>query len=91
MRLYWKQQCSQWERLVPDLQEAAVQDIDAFIRLREVERLTGLSKSSIYRLEALSDFPKRVKLSARASAWKASEVTKWLSDRPRAASARPAA
>jgi prophage regulatory protein len=62
-----------------------VQDIDPHIRLREVERITGLSKSSVYRLEALGSFPKRVKLSERASAWKASEVIQWLAERPRAA------
>jgi prophage regulatory protein len=62
-----------------------VQDIDPHIRLREVERITGLSKSSIYRLEALGLFPKRVKLSERASAWKASEVIQFLAERPRAA------
>lgn len=61
-------------------------EIDQHIRLRDVERITGLSKSSVYRLESLNQFPKRVKLSARASAWKASEVTKWLADRPRAIS-----
>lgn len=62
-----------------------MQDIDPHIRLREVERITGLSKSSIYRLEALGIFPKRVKLSERASAWKASEISRFLAERPRAA------
>lgn len=62
-----------------------MQNIDPHIRLREVERITGLSKSSIYRLEALGLFPKRVKLSVRASAWKVSEVTQFLAERPRAA------
>lgn len=61
-----------------------MQDIDPHFRLHEVKRITGLSKSSIYRLEALGNFPKRVKLSERASAWKASEVTRWLAERPRA-------
>ena len=61
------------------------------IRLRDVERLTGLSKSSVYRLEALGEFPTRVKLSARASAWKINEVTQWLAARPRAHSKSAAA
>lgn len=62
-----------------------MQSIDPHIRLREVERITGLSKSTVYRLEALGTFPKRVKLSDRASAWKVSEVVQWLAERPRAA------
>jgi prophage regulatory protein len=65
--------------------EAAVQSIDPHIRLREVQRITGLSKSSIYRLEALGVFPRRVKLSERASAWKLSELSQFLAERPRAA------
>ena len=62
-----------------------------FLRLRDVERITGLSKSSVYRLEARSEFPIRVKLFTRASAWKASEVLAWLEARPRAARAGQAA
>jgi prophage regulatory protein len=64
---------------------------DQCIRLREVERLTGLSKSTIYRLEALGSFPSRVKLSERASGWKSNEVTSWLANRPRASATRSAA
>ncbi len=59
-------------------------EIDPSIRLCQVKQMTGLSKSTIYRLEALGVFPKRVKLSTRASAWKASEVARWLAERPRA-------
>lgn len=57
---------------------------DRYLRLRDVEHLTGLSKSTVYRLEAAGEFPSRIKLSARASAWKASEVLSWLDKRPRA-------
>ncbi|MCI0440194.1 MAG: AlpA family phage regulatory protein [Chloroflexi bacterium] len=60
-------------------------DENSFLRLRDVERLTGLSKSSVYRLESCGQFPPRIKLSARASAWKASEVLDWQRSRPRAA------
>jgi prophage regulatory protein len=63
------------------------QVIDRNVRLREVERITGLSRSSVYRLEAAGQFPRRVKLSARASAWKLSELQAWSSTRPRAPSA----
>lgn len=53
-------------------------------RLKDVEQLTGLSKSSVYRLEGLKEFPQRVKLSARASAWKSDEILAWMAARPRA-------
>lgn len=38
-------------------------------RLPEVQHLSGMSRSSIYRLESLGQFPKRVKLSQRAVGW----------------------
>ncbi|MGH8311510.1 MAG: helix-turn-helix transcriptional regulator, partial [Steroidobacteraceae bacterium] len=50
----------------------------ALLRLRQVQRLTGLSRSTIYRLERAGAFPSRVRLSARASAWPADEVGAWV-------------
>ena len=52
-----------------------------FVRLAEVCRTSGLSRSQIYRLEAAAQFPKRVKLGASASAWIESEVLQWCADR----------
>jgi prophage regulatory protein len=55
---------------------------DGIARLAEVESLTGLSRSSVYRLEAAGRFPKRRKLSARLVAWPRGEVIEWLESRP---------
>lgn len=55
----------------------------SLLRLPEVKRLSGLSRSTIYRLEAQGDFPARVRISERATAWRADEVLAWLSERPR--------
>lgn len=52
------------------------------LRLPEVMRLTGLSRSSVYRLESLGQFPARVKLSDSASGWKAEQVQEWINSRP---------
>jgi prophage regulatory protein len=52
------------------------------LRLPEVMRLTGLSRSSVYRLESLSQFPARVKLSNSASGWRAEQVWMWINSRP---------
>lgn len=54
------------------------------LRRREVERLTGLSKASIYRKMRDGAFPLPLKLGARAVAWRADEVDDWLASRPRA-------
>lgn len=56
----------------------------SLLRLKAVIALTGLSRSNIYRLEAMGMFPSRVKLSERASAWRGEEVAAWIQSRPRA-------
>jgi prophage regulatory protein len=53
-------------------------------RLRDLIRVTGLSRSQLYRLEAAGDLPGRVRLGARASAWRADEIDAWIDARPRA-------
>lgn len=51
------------------------------LRLPRVVERCGLCKDEIYKLEARGLFPKRVKLTPRASAWIAREVTEWLLER----------
>ena len=48
------------------------------LRLRQVCELTGLSRSSVYRLIAESAFPKPISLSARAVAWRVVDLHAWL-------------
>lgn len=57
-------------------------------RMETVVKLTGLLRSSIYRLEALDLFPGRVKLSASACGWRGKEVHAWIADRPLAVAAK---
>ena len=54
------------------------------IRLPEVKRRTGLSKSTIYRIEGEGRFPRRVQLGLRATAWREDEVQTWIESRPNA-------
>jgi len=65
-------------------------NIDRFARLQEVESITGLKRSMIYKLIARGEFPKPRKLtsSARsggASGWRMSEIAGWVNTRPLAA------
>lgn len=53
----------------------------SLLRLREVTRRTGKSRSSVYRDVAAGTFPAPVKLGERASAWPAAEVDRWIADR----------
>jgi len=52
------------------------------LRLRAVEEMTGLSRSSLYRLIQLDQFPAPIQLTgARAVAWVAEEVEAWIQSR----------
>ncbi|HHN9152945.1 TPA: helix-turn-helix transcriptional regulator, partial [Escherichia coli] len=47
---------------------------DRFIREKECQQLTGLSRSCRYRLEKAGQFPSRRKLGGRSVGWSLSEV-----------------
>jgi prophage regulatory protein len=49
---------------------------------RDVLRITGLSRSTVDRLERAGRFPRRVQLSPRRVAWPAESVAAWASSRP---------
>jgi prophage regulatory protein len=51
------------------------------IRLQEVRRMTGLGRSTIYRLQADQQFPQSIKLGIRAVGWLEREVKEWLAER----------
>ena len=51
------------------------------LRIGEVCRRTGLSKSQIHRLVNDLDFPEPIRLSKRAVAWVAADVEAWLQER----------
>ena len=54
------------------------------VRMPELLRLTGISRSSVHRLRARGAFPKPVRLGPRAIGWHRAEVVEWLESRPRA-------
>jgi prophage regulatory protein len=54
---------------------------DRFLRLPEVSRRTGLSRSTLYRLAAAGAFPAPVKITARSSGWPESTVAAWMAER----------
>ena len=54
---------------------------DRFIREKECQQLTGLSRSCRYRLEKAGQFPSRRKLGGRSVGWSLSEVLAWKDSR----------
>lgn len=54
---------------------------DRLVRLSEVEDITGLRKSCLYRLIQEGKFPASVRLTARSVAWSESAVHAWVQAR----------
>lgn len=53
----------------------------SLLRLPEVRRRVGLSRSEIYRLISLGRFPSSVPLGERIRAWDADEIQIWIQSR----------
>ena len=55
------------------------------VRLKEVQRMTGLSRSTIYAQIAKGDFPKQIQLTeGRSVGWHVSAIIKWIESRQQA-------
>jgi prophage regulatory protein len=54
------------------------------LRLPEVEAATGLKKTRLYQLEKAGKFPKRVRISDRASGWRSDDIEGFIRSRPHA-------
>ena len=54
---------------------------ERFMREPEVERKTGLSRTTRWRLEQAGQFPHKRKLSQNAVGWLASEIETWMAER----------
>jgi len=54
------------------------QGVDRIIRAKEVQDLTGLSRTTLWRFENKGEFPRRVSLGASTVGWKLSEVQNWI-------------
>ena len=48
------------------------------IRIKELEEITGLSRTTIWRLEKNGKFPKKVKISSRLIGWRSSDIENWI-------------
>jgi prophage regulatory protein len=53
------------------------------IRFPKISEITSLSRTTIWRLEAEGDFPKRLQIGNRGVGWLLNEVNEWIQSRPR--------
>ena len=58
------------------------------LRTPEVTRLTGLSRTTLWRLERRGVFPRRIRLGANSVGWLEDEVEEWIASRPRGLTAK---
>lgn len=54
---------------------------DSVLRLPQVRKRTGLSRSGLYAAQKAGNFPRSILLGARAVGWLQSEVDAWIAER----------
>lgn len=53
----------------------------AILRVPRVVQMTGVSRSTLWRLEREGDFPARVRLTGRTIGWREADVRAWIETR----------
>jgi prophage regulatory protein len=61
---------------------------EVLLRQPAVLARIGFSKSTLWELVRRGQFPRPVRISSRAVAWKSSEVERWIEERTEAGGAR---
>jgi prophage regulatory protein len=56
---------------------------EMLLRVDSVCAITGLSVPTVYRLMSRGDFPRPIKITGYARAWKLSEIMNWIDGRER--------
>lgn len=54
---------------------------DCLLRISDVRKRVGLSRSQIYKLASEGKFPRQIRLGLRASGWLESEIEEWIAQR----------
>ena len=71
------------QRAPPESSQALADYVTpVFLRMPTVMRITGLGRSTIYRLIADQKFPSPVRLGPRAVAWRRTDLDQWSDARP---------
>lgn len=63
-------------------QPADTNPMTLFLRIGVVMRLTGLGRSTIYRMMVEDSYPQPVRLTRRLIAWQRSALDRWTETRP---------
>ena len=52
-----------------------------FLRIKEVMKMTGIARSTIWLWVSEGKFPKPIKLSPRITVWEEKEINHWMSNK----------
>jgi len=69
--------CSQVQQATP-VKAASSNQLERILSTQEVQHLTNLSRTTLWRMERAGKFPARVHLSSTRIGWRNSEVQEWL-------------
>jgi prophage regulatory protein len=61
---------------------ATTDSVALLVRMAAVVQITGLARSTIYKLMAADKFPTPVQLTGRAVAWRRADLERWSAARP---------
>ena len=78
-RAFWKTDTS---LPLMELHEEVMTMQDRLLRRRQVEEITGMSRSTIYKMMQNGEFPRPVRIGPAAVRWRASDITAWVETRP---------
>jgi prophage regulatory protein len=65
--------------------------INKLLNVKELCEFLGVSKPTIYRMQAAGELPAGFRISSRATRWSGAEIEAWLANRPRSGSRSVAA
>ncbi|MBW2186923.1 MAG: AlpA family phage regulatory protein [Deltaproteobacteria bacterium] len=53
---------------------------DSLLRMKQVLEIVPLGKSTVWKMVAENKFPQPVKLSERCTAWRESDIQRWMDE-----------
>lgn len=66
---------------VQSKQTTQSQPREKILRIEEITKMVGLSRSTIWRMETKGTFPARVPLGTRSVGWRSIEIEEWIAKR----------
>lgn len=69
------------EELINLLSISRQQDSERILRFPDVKKMTGLSRTTIWRLEKQDAFPKTIKITGHVNGWLEREIKEWISSK----------